>query len=97
MNFILNLLLLPALSVFKIYYNRNVLVREDFDAWYQRHKLFKKCNSKASAFLNLMRRFPEYRTIFYCRLPYAIRNTLRIIIPQRTIVLSVSELQGGYR
>lgn len=95
MNYLLDILLLPALIVFKVYYKRNTLVKEDFDAWYQRHKLSQKCKSKASAFLNLMRRFPEYRTVFYLRLPYPLRNSLRLIMPQRSIMFAINELSEG--
>lgn len=87
------LLSIPALIVFLVVYRRNPLTKADFDAWYNRHKLFKK--SKVSAFLDLMNRFPEYRTIFYLRLPYIIRNTLRFFLPQRNIILSINKLDGG--
>lgn len=93
MKYINNLLTLPALIVFLFAYGRKPLIKADFDAWYNRHKLFGK--SKSSAFFDLMNRFPEYRTVFYLRLPYIFRNILRVFMPQRDIVFSISELRGG--
>lgn len=72
---------------------KNHFVQEDFDAWVNRHKLTSK--SRHNAFVNLISRFPEYRTILYYRMPFVVRHILNIFLRRRDLRISVPELMGG--
>ena len=93
MKFLYNLLTFPAYLFFLYYKRRKYLIQEDFDAWVNRHKM--KSSSKHEAFVKLMYRFPEYRTVLYYRMPFAVRHFLNVFLRRRDIKISVGELLGG--
>lgn len=92
MKTVYSILSLPAYFFFLIYMKRKPLVWEDFNAWVYRHKL--SSESRYEAFVNLMTRFSEFRTILYYRMPFSIRHFLNFFLKRREIVISVGELKG---
>lgn len=93
MRFLYNFLTLPAYLFFLYYKRRNHLIQEDFDAWVNRH--IKKSKSKHGAFVELMCRLPEYRTLLYYRMPFAVRHFLNVFLRRTDYKISVGELLGG--
>ena len=88
-----NILSIPAYILFLLYKKRKNLIEEDYIAWIRRHNLSSAPQKKA--FTELMRRFPEYRDVFYYRLPFAIRHALRMILHRRGCELTCGRLGGG--
>lgn len=93
MRFLYNFLTLPAYLFFLYYKRRNHLIQEDFDAWVNRH--IKKSKSKHGAFVELMCRLPEYRTLLYYRMPFAVRHFLNVFLRRTDYKISVGELIGN--
>ena len=87
MRFLYNFLTLPAYLFFLYYKRRNHLIQEDFDAWVNRH--IKKSKSKHGAFVELMCRLPEYRTLLYYRMPFAVRHFLNVFLRRTDYKISV--------
>ena len=84
-------LFFPLWITFKIYVKKNTLVEQDFIAWCKRHNM--NVADKKN-FLYLAKKFPEYRYVFYYRLPWTLRHILNIFYPRQKM-LRISTLRVG--
>lgn len=93
MKHIYSILTFPGWIAYNYYSRRDQLLEEDFMAMCQHHKLLGI--SRHSAFVYLMQQFPEYRYLFYYRLPFWIRHLLNIVLRRRDMRISCVCVGGG--
>ena len=93
MEFTYSVITFPHWIAFKVYRKKFSLLSEDFEAWCSRHK--QDSISKHQAFVKLMKWYPEYRYVFYYRLPFYLRHLLNFLLHRREMRISVKETVGG--
>ena len=93
MKYLYTILSFPAWIVFTMFFNRLPLMREDFEAWCLRYKLTNL--TLHTSFVYLMRWYPEYRYVFYYRLPFYYRHVLNVFLRRRQLKMSGLHVGGG--
>ncbi|NPD82437.1 hypothetical protein HPS57_10705 [Prevotella sp. PINT] len=88
------ILLLPYILVFVYYSKRIPLILEDLKAW-KRFIAIDESVSDVDAFVMLLCKRNEYRTVFYHRLPFAVRHICNIFLKRVQNCYLHSNISGG--